>query len=362
MILLALLILSLGWVLYLRLTDQPLRDPFGFYRPAPEVPSTPEEEREDPVMPPAEGKVRVLISARTIPAYERVSRDDLFDPKRARLAFMDLDEEFVDKNDVLIGATPIVGRVMKRDKRAGFPFTEADFLPKGTRPGLTAGIPKGKRALRIPVDFVQGIIGLNPGDRFDLVAARTVTPKAAVQIPASTASEQPSFSGVYSDLVPRASDPAPKLPRSKDPEARVDVVVQGGVVVTGLETRLVPTSSTSLTAGQITGTRPVQEMVIALAPEEVAPLMAALRLESDLTCVARSGRPDDPEDSVTPGLVPDFGEDEDDGEESAAASAAKGTGLPAGYADADFTIVETIVGGERKLTAVPKANAEGDER
>ena len=100
-------------------------------------------------MPPAEGMVRVLMAARPIPAYSRVSRDDLFDPARRVFAYVDLEEEFVEENEVLRGTSAIVGRVLKRNKRSGFVFTEDDFLPKGTRPGLVGGIPAGMRAMRI---------------------------------------------------------------------------------------------------------------------------------------------------------------------------------------------------------------------
>ncbi len=353
LIVLAVLIGSLGWVLYLRVSGQPLRDPFGLFSPTPEPVAAAGPIVGPTIQPPAEGKVRVLISARAIEPYARVTRDDLFDTRRGAFSFIDLDEAFVDDNEVFVGTSGIVGRVMARAKRPGFAFTEADFLPKGTRPGLAGGIPPGKRALRIDVELVRGIIGLNPGDRFDLIAARDIEgprPSAA----ASRAGDGPAFSGVYSDLLPKSGGAS----RSKEPKrARVDVIVQNGVVVSPIETRFIPTSSSSLTAGQVNGTRPVQEMIIALAPPEVAPLMAAIRLEADLTCVARSGHPDDPAESLTPGLLDD---DEDMDSRSDLEDASV---LPAGYEDLGMTVIETIVGGERVLTPVPRArNDETSER
>ena len=367
LILLALLILGLGWLLYLRLTDQPLRDPFGIYRPDPAaVPVVPAGGGRA-ISPPAEGMQRVLISAREIPAYAKVSRDDLFDPRRGIFAYMDLDEDFVRDNGVLSGTASIIGRVMKRPKRPGFAFTEADFLPEGTRAGLAGGIPPGKRALRIDVDLVRGIIGLNPGDRFDVVAARTIEPVPPVEAIRAGA-DAPAFVGVYSEIASRRDRRVPSIPVPREAQAQVDVIVQGGVVVSPLETRLIPTTSTSLTAGQITGTRPVQEMVIALAPEEVAPLMAALRLDADLTCLARSGRPEDPVDSVTPGLVPSLDDQASATPGGEPALAPERATMPAGYDASEFTVVETIVGSERTLMAVPKAASgrqveeEGDGR
>lgn len=366
LLLLGLLISVLGWVLYLRVTDQPLRDPFGFYRPNLAAETSDEPATRNAVGPPADGMVRVLVSARNIQAYSKVTRDDLFDGARGMFAFLDIQESFVEDNDVLVGTSAILGRVMARNKRPGFAFTEADFLPEGTRPGITAGIPPGKRALRIDVDLVRGIIGLNPGDRFDIIAARTIEPPKEQAKASAGAPGQEALVGVYADLVGGRAAKAGAAAANRQARARVDVIVQGGVVVSGMETRLVPTSSASLTAGQITGTRPVQEMVIALAPEEVGPLVAAMRLEADLTSVARSGRPEDPEDSITPGLSGawDSPVDMDDPE----SPDFKGSGLgpnalrmPAGYNESGFTVIEAITGGKRTLTAVPSGGTpDGD--
>ena len=334
-----------------------MRDPFGFYRPEPTIAVAPAA--ATPVSAPipdlAEGMVRALISTRPIEAYTRVTREDLFNPRTANFAYQDVKKEFAEENNLRPGYSQIVGRVMSRPKRVGFAFKESDFLPKGTRPGLAAGIPAGKRALRIEVEFVRGIIGLEPGDRFDVVAARTVEAPVTVtnSRPANSGAStgQGAPLGVYASLLPRpgeAADGTPVPPPARPAQAEVEVIVQGGVVVSGLETRLIPTSSTGLATGQITGTRPVQEMVVALAPEEVAPLMGAMRLQADLTCVARSGRPEDDAESVTPGLEPDF--------KSAGASEPMDASAEAGSKrPAKVRVVEKIVGGVRTLVAVPSA-------
>ena len=353
------LIGGLGWILYLRISGQALRGPFGLFPAPAELVEASSPTSGSSITPAKEGKVRVLISAREIEPYARVTRDDLFDTQRGLFSFIDLDEEFVEENGILVGAGEITGRVMGRSKRPGFAFTETDFLPKGTRPGLAGGIPPGKRALRIDVELVRGIIGLNLGDRFDLVAARDLENRRTSGLGEGADTSQ-SFSGVYSDLLKSGRDGAAgEGPRGRLKRARVDVIVQNGVVVSPITTRFIPTSSSSLTAGQVNGTRPVQEMIIALAPSEVAPLMAAIRLEADLTCVARSGHPDDPAESLTPGLP---GTDDAANQEQAAGPAGASL-LPAGYEGRDMTVIETIVGGERVLTPVPRApGTEADER
>ena len=87
--------------------------------------------------------------------------------------------------------------------------------------------------------------------------------------------------------------------------------------------------------------------------------MAAIRVEADLTCVARSGHPDDPAESLTPGHM-ESGDEAGQGQ----ASGQEGTSfLPAGYESQNMTVIETIVGGERVLTPVPRApDTEADDR
>ena len=62
-------------------------------------------------------------------------------------------------------------------------------------------------------------------------------------------------------------------------------------MVTPVKIRNMPTISTSLTQGTTMRNIPVQEIVLAVDPEEVAPLAEAMDLKYEITCVARSGRP-----------------------------------------------------------------------
>ena len=47
---------------------------------------------------------------------------------------------------IIIDPSKIIGRVMAHEKPADFAFTEEDFLPFGTSPGIAGGTPPGKRA------------------------------------------------------------------------------------------------------------------------------------------------------------------------------------------------------------------------
>ncbi len=222
-----------------------------------------------------EGKVQVLMAGTAIPAYTAVTRDHLVDPKTKLAASFWLAPEQVPPG-VLLELGQIAGRVLKHDKPAGFFFTEDDFFPKGTRPGITAGIPVGKRSITIEADKIHGVAGLKAGDRFDLIASLTVDPKHSAA-PAR---------GI--GLASVAARPAPQ-----EKQARVRLVVDNGAVVQPITTRAVPTTSHSLTSGAQNTTKPVQEIVIAVEPGEVPVLTESLALNAVLTAVARSGQPGD---------------------------------------------------------------------
>src|SRR5436190_5778332 len=119
--------------------------------------------------PSTAGLIAVPTPATVIPAYTRVRRDHLWDRRNARLAVIYLPPRAVTK-EMLVNIGDIIGRVLDGDKEPGYVFTESDFLPRGTREGIGAGIPAGKRAIRISAERVDGLFGLNAGDRFDILA------------------------------------------------------------------------------------------------------------------------------------------------------------------------------------------------
>jgi hypothetical protein len=244
----------------------------------------------------------------------------------------------------------IWGRVLDHDKPAGFVFTERDFLPRGTREGIVAGIPAGKRAIRVEADKVEGLFGLRPGDRFDLVATLPIDTSRG------GAGQAFNVGGVYGQqmaLQARLSN--------WQKQATVRVMVQNGVVVQPMTTRQVPVFSRTLTQGGITRMRPIQEIVIAVDPDEVAKLTEAIAVEAKISTVPRSGRPDDPVNSVTPDLQPVSpftGPGTAPGPiRTASASTSDSTqdaALGPPTAPAGFSMVETISGSKRELTAVPR--------
>jgi Flp pilus assembly protein CpaB len=225
------------------------------------------------------GWVLVPMSGRTVPIYALVQRDDLNDPATGLWKEVWLPKESISA-DTIIDRTKIIGRVLNHEKAAGFAFRETDFLPPGTRFGMVAGIPLGKRSVVCEAKKIGGIHALQKGDRFDLV----------VTIPA-----------------PKSNTPAAKAASSALPpaEPEVRVLVNNGAVVMPSHMRSTSDTTPSLMNGPRTTTKNVEEVAIAVDPEEIAGLTAALSSGGSITCVARSGHPDEPKTlSSTPGSTP----------------------------------------------------------
>jgi Flp pilus assembly protein CpaB len=222
---------------------------------------------------PNAGKVAIPVSAVDVPAYTAISRDHLWDGNTGGLRMMYVEPDQV-KPEMILDVSKIIGRVVAREKLAGYAFQEKEFLPPGTRPGLVAGIPPGKRSMTLEVNKMKGIQSLKMGDRFDLVATLPVDEKGASR-----------FESVQ--MVTTAQQVTGQK------RATVRVLAINGVVVSPVTVRLVPYASDSLLGGASMKTRPVQEVVLALEPVEVAAVTEAMATGHEIMCVARSGHPDD---------------------------------------------------------------------
>ena len=279
---------------------------------------------EKPWTPPV-GKTPVPRSGRAIAAYAEVSRDDLWNVKEQRAALSYMDPTTVEQEGVITDARKILGRVLKRDKAAGYVFRESDFLPQGTRPGLVGGIPPGMRGMRIELSKARGLFGLQAGDYFDLVSTIPVASDATQDLR--------KIGGAYADrLAIEASF------SNLNKQATVTVVVQAGLIVEPVRTIEIPVTMASLTQGNKVNSKPVQEVFIAVRPEDVSKLSAAMAVDAELAVVPRSGRPEDPKDVNTPELHP----------RNPLTAAEGGKEGPAA-----LTFVETIGGTNRELVPVP---------
>jgi hypothetical protein len=288
-----------------------------------------------PRTPDRRGLIAIPVAAVSIPSFTKVTRDHLWNPTTGSFALLYLRPDQVSP-DMFRSLNAIIGRVTNHDKPPNYVFTEADFEPIGTRAGLVGGIPAGKRAMRIPVEKIPGLVELQPGDRFDLVATAPIEAGGAGATMGG---------GIYAkqlDLQARLTN--------WQKQATVRVVVQSGDVVEPMRTRQVPIASNTMTNGLVVRTKPVQEVVIAVLPHEVARLTEALTLNEDVECVPRSGRPDDPRDSITPDSMPisPFG----GRVASPSGGTAGGLGAASGFSQG-FTTIETINGTKRDMVGAP---------
>jgi Flp pilus assembly protein CpaB len=273
--------------------------------------------------PSTAGLIAVPTAAVQIPAHTRIRRDHLWDRANTRISVVYLPPRAVTK-EMLLNITQIIGRVLDTDKEPGYVFTDADFLPRGTREGLVAGIPAGKRAIRVSADRVEGLFGLNSGDRFDIVAT--------LPIDANSGGRSLNFGGPYGQEIALEAELS-----NWDKQATVRVIVQNAVIVEPLVARGAPVAQTTA-QGAAVRARAVQEAVIAVNPNEVALLTEAMAVEARLSSIPRSGRPDDPINSRTPDLRP------------FSPFTASGGANQANV----FSTVETIMGPKRAMTAVPR--------
>jgi len=273
--------------------------------------------------PSTAGLIAVPTSAVQIPAHTRIRRDHLWDRANARISVVYLPPRAVTK-EMLLNITQIIGRVLDSEKEPGYVFTDADFLPRGTREGLVAGIPAGKRAIRVSAERVEGLYGLNAGDRFDIVAT--------MPIDAADGGRSLNFSGPYSQEIALETQLS-----NWEKQATVRVIVQNAVIVEPMVARGVAVTTTSAQAAAARA-RAVQEAVIAVSPGEVALLTEAMAVDARLSSIPRSGRPEDPVNSRTPDLRPfsPFAAPGGDNKSNA------------------FSTVETIMGPKRAVTAVPR--------
>ena len=262
-----------------------------------------------------DGMVLVPMSVKAIPAYSYVKREDILDPQTRTLAFQPVPINSV-RPEMLLDVSQIVGRVLRRDKSPGYVFTEKDFYPAGTQPGITAGIPPGKRSFVFEAEKIHGMASLRPGDKFDILATTPHDDKHTVK---------PTGSIRNNPLVVSTGTPA-KSPLRK---ASVFLVVHNGVVLTPITTRQTTQQSAGLTTGVQTKMKPIQEITIAVDSTEVGPLSEALALDATLTCVARSGQPSsDPEPRIELAVPSDD--------------------------ELQTTSIETIVDGQRNLMTFPE--------
>lgn len=273
--------------------------------------------REDPFM------VRIPINSQPIPAYQRVAREHLLNPATGGLMYQrvppqstvgmsitgvtadgshvesrvesarNVDDQVVfvtsDGREVPHGSTlelggalmninAIIGRVVKKDKRAGMGFQESTFFPQGTPEGIAGATPQGMRAITLDATKLTGVHALNAGDQIDLMASVPV-------------GELGAFQSQHNGRLPGAALVAAASSRGEEAATEPMLLAQGAVVLKPVYVRNEATTSSSLTQGKRVQNVPKYEVAIAVAPDDVIPLQSALNKSLEITCITHSMQP-----------------------------------------------------------------------
>jgi Flp pilus assembly protein CpaB len=218
-----------------------------------------------------EGCVAVMASGMKIPAYTKITRDHLIDPKAGGWAFQPMREPDITK-DIILKPTDVIGRVLNHEKPPGYVFTERDFFPKGTRAGLAGAIPPDKVSMTMERNKIQGISGLQPQDRIDLTASIPI--------------EAPKGGNLAKGFIQETQMAA------MEKLARVRVLAKNVILIEFTQHDKSITSN-SITNGSQVKKIPVEEVVIAVNPQEVGSIQEALATGVSVNCVLRSGQPGD---------------------------------------------------------------------
>jgi len=267
--------------------------------------------KEDPYM------VRIPINAQPIPAYSRVDRNQMINPATGGLMYQRVPPASaigmsivgVDQNGshaeghienvkrvkdevvfvlsenrevrhsqafelggAMLNINSIIGRVVKRDKRARLGFQESTFFPQGTPEGIAGATPAGMRAITLDATRLIGVHALSAGDQIDLLASFPVD----------------AGSGDFSSsIIPGQTTASGKKGESSEPH----LLAQNAVVLKPVYVRNEASTSASLTQGTRVQNIPKYEVAIAVKPDDLIPLQRALNQSLPITCVAHSMKP-----------------------------------------------------------------------
>jgi Flp pilus assembly protein CpaB len=241
------------------------------------------------ISPPEPGMVRVWIAARQIPEFATVTPQYLYNPVIGMAAFQDVPESRASKQWLVgqKGAAEIIDRILAKSKQAGQPFTESDFLPKGTLPGIVAAIPPNSRALTLEAGKLKGVDMLQAGDHLDLLASVPIDQLLSV----FGHNQSRGTAALLTNT--KSSNAAPHLTETL-------MIAHDAMVVSPLTTRNRPIASSSLMGGNTVHSVPVQEVVLAIDRQDVQLVTEARSAGLEMDCVARSGRPNSNDSFIAP--------------------------------------------------------------
>lgn len=270
---------------------------------------------DDPFM------VRIPINSQAIPAYTRVGREHLLNPQTGGLMYqrvppkaaiglslsgvstdqtpvngriddvLNQDDQVVflvggktvpqsqvaELGGALMNINAILGRVVRKDKRAGLGFQESNFFPDGTPEGIAGATPPGMKAVTLDATMLTGIHSLNSGDRLDLIASAPVSGPAPGPADSGGPLPGPLLGGSSGTQDSSYTEPV--------------LLAENALLLRPVTVRNESTMTSSLTSGKRLVNEPKYEVTIAVTPDDVIPLQSALDRELVITCVASSMQP-----------------------------------------------------------------------
>lgn len=297
------------------------------------------EEKDQPTDATPPGHVEVFACPRDLPAYTKITREHL--DVGTDVYTLPVLPEQIEPNGLIPKtnenyAKRLLGRVLRRPKPKNYVFRESDFLPKGTRAGLSAGIPEGMRGIWVDISKVNGLSDVRSGDFVDLVAATANKSKTEVDT---------KVLGNLIDPVMKARLEAGAKMASKTSDSSSWVVARSAQVIAPVRSRELPTK------GAKKGNAPtVEEVFLALAPQDVAQYSQALAQNVTILAAPRSSRPEDNPAEIR------------DSKPADASAELRKMLLGDEEQDARFRMVEVIRGGERQTITVPHKPQGTDKR
>lgn len=231
--------------------------------------------------------IAVPLSTRPIPAYTRVTRDFLLDPKTGEPVLKWYSPQEARRHSEL-DIAKVLNRVTAHEVPAMYFFHESDFEPPGSPPGVIGGTPAGKRAFTLDASKLKGcVFDLKQGDHLDLLA----------DIPID---KLYLFGGADAGRPTVTVMPISNVTQNGDKQrTETRVVARDAVVVSPVTTRNRPVVSNSL-QGTTVRNVPVQEVVLAVGEEEIASVTKAIDWNLGILCAARSARPEAKEEAAPP--------------------------------------------------------------
>ena len=232
-----------------------------------------------------EGLVKVPRSLKALTALKKVTREDIHDLARGDDSYFWMSQARLDANpDWITNPSDVIGRVLAKDKAADLVFTEKDFLPKGSRTGLSGGVPEGKQGFFVESSKIPGLELLKMGDRFDLLAS---LPEEAQERPDA------EYGLLVGGIRVRGGKPLSLSGVRVLVQDAEMVAVTRGRDMTTQGARELPEANSKSRSTNSQETR----ITIAIDPKEVVTLTQALAADRAIHCVARSGRQQSSDDA-----------------------------------------------------------------